>query len=144
MYHKWNQCSSLPLQVAKYNQNNLVLWRKYWHELNHQYCSPSFKFNHNTSAKNLCWNIYMGQVTKVWISCYLVLLSVDSKVTRQPNLRDLTHIICDQAIIFWWLAVEHMPSNVHTVVFSCDLVLAHFTHILLGVFIPVGIVMWLT
>ena len=24
-------------------------------------------------------NVYMGQVTKVWLSCYLVLLSFDSK-----------------------------------------------------------------
>ena len=36
----------------------------------------------------------MGQVTKVRLSCYLVLLSSDSetRVTRQPHLRDLTHI----------------------------------------------------
>ena len=37
----------------------------------------------------------MGQVTKVCLSCYLVLLSFDRKkkqVTRQALLRDLTHV----------------------------------------------------
>ena len=31
----------------------------------------------------------MGQVTKLWLSCYLVLLN---QVTRQPQFRDLIHI----------------------------------------------------
>ena len=40
----------------------------------------------------------MGQVTKLRLSCYLVLLSIDSKTryTRQPQFRDLTHIILIQ------------------------------------------------
>ena len=38
---------------------------------------------------------HMGQVTKLQLSCYLVLLLVDSKtrLTRQPQFRDLTHMI---------------------------------------------------
>ena len=41
---------------------------------------------------------YMGQVTELWLSCYLVLLSIDfainwwqNQVTRQLQFRDLTH-----------------------------------------------------
>ena len=38
--------------------------------------------------------IHMGGVTELQLSCYLVLLSSDSKtrLTRQPQFRDLTHI----------------------------------------------------
>ena len=38
----------------------------------------------------------MGHVMEPWLSCYLVLLSTDSKpgiVTTQPPFRDLTHIV---------------------------------------------------
>ena len=36
----------------------------------------------------------MDQVTELWLSCYLVLLSIDNitRLTRQPQFRDLTHI----------------------------------------------------
>ena len=37
--------------------------------------------------------LHVDQATKVWLSCYLVLLSwLQNQVTRQPHLRDLTHI----------------------------------------------------
>ena len=41
-----------------------------------------------------------GQVTKLWLSCCLVLLSIDSKnqITRQPQFRDLTHMVFSTAL----------------------------------------------
>ena len=38
-----------------------------------------------------CDILYMGQVTKMQLSCYLVLLSTEG---WRPHLRDLTHILC--------------------------------------------------
>ena len=35
--------------------------------------------------------MHMGQVTELWLSYYLVLLSIDM-ITRQPQFRDLTNI----------------------------------------------------
>ena len=52
-------------------------------------------------------DLYMGQVMKLWLSCYLILLSIDSKnqVTRQPQFRDLTHImiLIEKRGIFNWI-----------------------------------------
>ena len=54
----------------------------------------------------------MGRVTDVWLSCYLVLPSVDSKnqVTRQLHIRDPTHI---QIILAtrYKIALNGMPQN---------------------------------
>ena len=55
----------------------------------------------------------MGRVTDVWLSCYLILPSVDSKnqVTRQLHIRDPTHI---QNIILdtrCTIALNGMPQN---------------------------------
>ena len=52
----------------------------------------------------------MGQFTEPRPSCYLALLSVDSKIRhqwRQPQLRDLTHIVCEKGAI---LSTPHMCS----------------------------------
>ena len=35
---------------------------------------------------------HIGQVTKVRLTCYLVLLSADSKTRKQPHFGDLTHM----------------------------------------------------
>ena len=58
---------------------------------------------------NFWWFVrHMGQVTKVWLSCYLVLHSHDSKtqVTRQPHLCDSTHIIW----IYFCLFMVHFST----------------------------------
>ena len=39
-----------------------------------------------------CW--HMGQVTELWLSCYLVLLSNDSKTRQQDSRSSVTWPIC--------------------------------------------------
>ena len=63
----------------------------------------------NTFSRNIIWksNVFilenallnMGQVTEPRPSCYLALLSGDNKTRqqrRQPQLRDLTNIVCEK------------------------------------------------
>ena len=38
----------------------------------------------------LNWKIYMGQVTELWLSCYLVLLSIHSKTRWQDSRSFMT------------------------------------------------------
>ena len=40
---------------------------------------PTLFFAPVITMPSKLWHTYMGQVTKLWLSCYLVLLSIDSK-----------------------------------------------------------------
>ena len=80
----------------------------------------------------MAWNIsnlssaisYIGEVTKLWLSCYLVLLSIDSetRLTRQPQFRDLTDIqnmgniitafLVDFRLI--WIREDYTKNSAHT------------------------------
>ena len=53
--------------VAKDSLSDLALW-----------CHHSW-FVKSREWELLVWWLYMGQVMKLWLSCYLVLLSIDSK-----------------------------------------------------------------
>ena len=62
---------------------------------------------------------YMGQVTELWLSCYLVLLSI-YQVTRQPQFHDLTHMyqynVYGIKIAVLILQVSYKPVYSHTAV----------------------------
>ena len=58
----------------------------------------------------------MGQVTKLWLSCYLVLLSIDSKTRQQDSRSFVTWPICILILgwyntsimlsVAWWAGIE--------------------------------------
>ena len=75
--------------------------------------ATAFIFHAQTSVLvKLLWSLrqkmYMGQVTKVRLSCYLVLLSND-QVTKQAHLHNLTYIIY-KLLIQWSAATTQ--SNI--------------------------------
>ena len=52
----------------------------------------------------MLWSAYdklsnMGQVTKLWLSCYLVLLSIDSKTRQQDSRSFVTWPIFKQYLL---------------------------------------------
>ena len=73
-YLQVNPCWHLP-KHGKCLKYSMDLWKSW----------PSKECNKSKREIN---HQYMGHVTKLWPSCYMVLLS-----TRQPQFRDLTHMI---------------------------------------------------
>ena len=59
--------------------NGLLLWHGF--PVSHHSCCNK-KQNYSVYVNVMCSEVVllnMGQVTKLWLSCYLVLLSIDSK-----------------------------------------------------------------
>ena len=76
--HYLNQCwpsSMMPYGVTRPQWVNLSLVHSSEYSRGHSLCYNVVHGN-GTDCISL---LYMGQVTKLWLSCYLVLLSIDSK-----------------------------------------------------------------